>query len=183
MGISTVQAPWFADFANYLASGILPHGLSSYQKKMFFYDIRSYFWESPSYSSYARMSSTGATSLSRKCRAWFFIVMTLHVEDMLAPLRPLPRCFKRSSFSPLFSRMSTLMSVHVIVAKGWTIGPERMKCLSISSLKLRSLIFGASTLWDPFHPLEATSIYWWLWIMSPSGWRQLLALLTTPGSG
>jgi len=45
MVISTEQAPWFVDFVNYLASGILPHGLSSYQKKKFLYDIRSYFRE------------------------------------------------------------------------------------------------------------------------------------------
>ena len=47
MGISTGQAPWFADFANYLAAGLLPQGLSSHQKKKFFYDLRSYFWEEP----------------------------------------------------------------------------------------------------------------------------------------
>ena len=45
MVVSTEQVPWFTDFANYLASGILPHDLSSHQKKKFFYDIKSYFWE------------------------------------------------------------------------------------------------------------------------------------------
>jgi len=47
MGVSTEQALWFADFANYLASGILPHNLSSYQKKKLFYDFKSYFREEP----------------------------------------------------------------------------------------------------------------------------------------
>jgi len=45
--ISTKQGPWFPDFVNYLVSGILPHSLSSYQKKKFFYDLESYFWEEP----------------------------------------------------------------------------------------------------------------------------------------
>jgi len=46
MVVSKEQLPWFADFTKYFVLGILPHGLSSYQKK-FFYDIRSYFWEEP----------------------------------------------------------------------------------------------------------------------------------------
>jgi len=47
MAISTEQAPWFADLANYLASGILPHNLSSHQKKKFFHDVKLYLWEDP----------------------------------------------------------------------------------------------------------------------------------------
>ena len=45
--ISVRQAPWFADIVNYLASRILPHDLSSYQKRKFFHDIRYYFWDEP----------------------------------------------------------------------------------------------------------------------------------------
>jgi len=41
------QAPWFADFTNYLASGIFPHDLSSHQKKKFIHDINMCFWEEP----------------------------------------------------------------------------------------------------------------------------------------
>ena len=43
MGITSRQAPWFADYANYLASGILPHDLSSHQKKKFLHDVKMYF--------------------------------------------------------------------------------------------------------------------------------------------
>lgn len=39
--------PWFADFANYLASGILPPAFTSQQKKKFLHDVRQYFWEDP----------------------------------------------------------------------------------------------------------------------------------------
>ena len=28
MGVTSAQAPWFADYANYRAAGILPHDLS-----------------------------------------------------------------------------------------------------------------------------------------------------------
>ena len=34
--------PWYADFANYLVSGLLPPELNYQQKKRFFHDIRSY---------------------------------------------------------------------------------------------------------------------------------------------
>ena len=44
--ICTEQASWFTDITNYLASGVPPHGLSSYQNK-FFHDIKMYFWEEP----------------------------------------------------------------------------------------------------------------------------------------
>ncbi|XP_062093825.1 uncharacterized protein LOC133799849 [Humulus lupulus] len=39
--------PWFADLANYLASGIMPQELTSQQKKKFLHDVRHYFWEEP----------------------------------------------------------------------------------------------------------------------------------------
>ena len=45
MLISAAPAPWFADIANYLASGVMLHDLSSHQKKKFFHDIKHYFWE------------------------------------------------------------------------------------------------------------------------------------------
>jgi len=47
MAISIGQAPWFADFLNYLALGIFPYDLSSYEKKKFLHDIKMYFWEEP----------------------------------------------------------------------------------------------------------------------------------------
>lgn len=41
------MVPWFADFANYLASGILPPQFTSQQKKKFLHNVRQYFWEDP----------------------------------------------------------------------------------------------------------------------------------------
>ena len=32
--------PWFADIANYLASGVLPTGLFTHYSKKFFHDLR-----------------------------------------------------------------------------------------------------------------------------------------------
>ena len=39
--------PWYADFVNYLASGVMPYELSKVQRKKFLADIRHYFWEDP----------------------------------------------------------------------------------------------------------------------------------------
>lgn len=41
------ETPWYADIANYLASGIVPYELSSIQKKKFFRGCRSYYWNEP----------------------------------------------------------------------------------------------------------------------------------------
>ena len=47
MGIDTKDEPWFADFANYLASNIIPKRMTYQQKKKFFSDLKNYFWEEP----------------------------------------------------------------------------------------------------------------------------------------
>ena len=39
--------PWFADFANYLASDIVPSYLSFHQRKKFMHDVKKFFWDEP----------------------------------------------------------------------------------------------------------------------------------------
>ncbi|XP_070005140.1 uncharacterized protein [Nicotiana sylvestris] len=45
--VTMEEAPWYADIANYLASGIVPYDLSSIKKKKFSRDCRSYYWDEP----------------------------------------------------------------------------------------------------------------------------------------
>nr|XP_009766994.1 PREDICTED: uncharacterized protein LOC104218245 [Nicotiana sylvestris] len=47
LAITHQEAPWYADFANYLASDINPHDLSSVQRKRFFRESRQYYWDEP----------------------------------------------------------------------------------------------------------------------------------------
>ncbi|GKA87821.1 reverse transcriptase domain-containing protein [Tanacetum coccineum] len=47
MEINTEDEPWFADFANYFASDIIPKGMTYQQKNKIFSDIKHYFWEEP----------------------------------------------------------------------------------------------------------------------------------------
>ncbi|GKC46751.1 DNA-directed DNA polymerase [Tanacetum coccineum] len=47
MKINTEDEPWFADFANYLVSDIIPKGMTYQQKNKFFSDLKHYFWKEP----------------------------------------------------------------------------------------------------------------------------------------
>ncbi|GJT48725.1 reverse transcriptase domain-containing protein [Tanacetum coccineum] len=39
--------PWYADYANYLASRVLPFRSTRQEKQKFFSDLRQYFWDEP----------------------------------------------------------------------------------------------------------------------------------------
>ena len=47
MSLKESTPPWYADFANYIVSGLLPDDLSYYQKKRFIHDVKRYFWDEP----------------------------------------------------------------------------------------------------------------------------------------
>ncbi|KAI5335638.1 hypothetical protein L3X38_025771 [Prunus dulcis] len=45
--IRSSEAPWYADFVNYLASTIIPADLSFHQKMKFFSLVKHYYWDDP----------------------------------------------------------------------------------------------------------------------------------------
>ncbi|KAJ9538830.1 hypothetical protein OSB04_031563 [Centaurea solstitialis] len=47
LSVSSSVTPWYADFVNYLACGIVPHDFSSHQRKKFLHDVKFYFWDDP----------------------------------------------------------------------------------------------------------------------------------------
>ncbi|KAD7116822.1 hypothetical protein E3N88_04090 [Mikania micrantha] len=53
--------PWFADFANYLADGVLLKGMTHQQKKKFFADMKHYLWDDP------YLFRVGADQVIRRC--------------------------------------------------------------------------------------------------------------------
>ena len=46
--VTTVESlPWYADYANYVVSKVIPDNLSFHQRKKFLYDVTHYFWDEP----------------------------------------------------------------------------------------------------------------------------------------
>ena len=45
--VTSLQAPWFADFVNYISCGVLPPELSYQQRKKFLSDVKHYYWDEP----------------------------------------------------------------------------------------------------------------------------------------
>ncbi|GKE19707.1 reverse transcriptase domain-containing protein, partial [Tanacetum coccineum] len=41
------EDPWYADYANFLVSKIIPHGLTYHLRKKFLSDIKHYIWDDP----------------------------------------------------------------------------------------------------------------------------------------
>ena len=73
---------WY-DFANFLASNILPHGFSYQQKNKFFFDVKHYLWEKP------YLFKVCANNIIRRCvleeemRSTFITTMIVSQEDTL----------------------------------------------------------------------------------------------------
>ncbi|GJW08591.1 putative nucleotidyltransferase, ribonuclease H [Tanacetum coccineum] len=43
----TAEDPWYADYANFLVSKIIPHGLTYHLRKKFLSDVKHYIWDDP----------------------------------------------------------------------------------------------------------------------------------------
>ncbi|XP_074306246.1 uncharacterized protein LOC141641486 [Silene latifolia] len=45
--LALMDVPWYADYVNYLVSGVILHDYDSHKRNTFFHDLRQYFWDEP----------------------------------------------------------------------------------------------------------------------------------------
>jgi len=59
--VNNLEAPWYADFVNYLTCDIVPQNLTYQQRKKFFSDAKNYFWDEP------LLFKLGVDGIHRRC--------------------------------------------------------------------------------------------------------------------
>lgn len=59
--VQGLESPWYADFVNFLACGIMPPELTYQQRKKFFADVKHYYWDDP------LLFKLGVDGIHRRC--------------------------------------------------------------------------------------------------------------------
>ncbi|GJY73581.1 reverse transcriptase domain-containing protein [Tanacetum coccineum] len=154
------NTPWFADIANYHAGNFIVKGMSSQQKKKFFKDVKHYFWDDP------YLFRICADQVIRRC------VYGREVIDILTACHNGPTgghhganyTSKKSlilvSIGRRFIEMPMTWSHGVTLVKVKAKSRNVMKCLKMQYKFVRSLTYGASTLWARSRLLEGTNALW-----------------------
>ncbi|GJR99967.1 reverse transcriptase domain-containing protein [Tanacetum coccineum] len=151
------STPWFADFANYHATGnFVVKEMSSQQKKKLFKDVRHYFWDDP------YLFRICADQMIRRC------VHGQEAVDILTACHNGPtgghhdaNYTAKKSLIPVsigrqFIAMPMTWSSHVTHVNVKAKSRKKMKCLKMQFKYARSLTCGASILWACSRLLEKT---------------------------
>ena len=97
--------PWYADYVNYLACGVLSPDLSFHQKKKFLHDVKSFLWE------YPLLFKRSPDQIIRRCVPEDEMLNILkHSDsseygDILVQQRQLQRYFNQDSFGQRYLKM------------------------------------------------------------------------------
>ena len=122
------ESPWYADFANYLVSGLLPPEPKFQEKKKFLHNVRSYQWDDP------HLYKLCLDQVIRRCAAEGEILHIFeachlqHMEDILVVTEQLLKYCNQVITGQLFLNM--LMSLLNVVtgAKEQRTYLKNMKC-------------------------------------------------------
>nr|GEZ49595.1 reverse transcriptase domain-containing protein [Tanacetum cinerariifolium] len=155
------SASWFADFANYHAGNFIVKGMASQQKNKFFKDVKHYFWDDPF------LFKICADQVIRRC------VHGKEALDILEACHNGPtgghhganltakKVFDSGFFWPTITRMPTSLSKTVTRANDKEKFHNVMRCPKTQSKFVKSLTFGALTLWARSRLHEGTNIFLW----------------------
>nr|GEZ41392.1 reverse transcriptase domain-containing protein [Tanacetum cinerariifolium] len=174
------SAPWFADFANYHAGNFIVKGMSSQQKNKFFKYVKHYFWDDPflfkiSTDQVIRRYVHGKEALD--------ILEACHngpTGGIMVLTSPPRRSLMSVSFGPPSTRMPMSLSKTVTRANDKEKFHNVMRCLKTPSRFVKSLTFGALTLWARSRFHEGTNIFSWPSIICQNGLKQKRSPPMTP---
>nr|GEY61499.1 reverse transcriptase domain-containing protein [Tanacetum cinerariifolium] len=174
------SASWFADFANYHAGNFIVKGISSQQKNNFFKDVKHYFWDDPF------LFKICADQVIRWCvhgKEALDILEAYHngpMGDIMVLTSPPRRSLMPVSFGSPSTRMPTSFSKTMTRANNKEKFHNVMRCHKTQSKFVKSLTFGALTLWACSHFHEGTNIFSWPLIICQNGLKQMRTPPMTP---
>ena len=92
LALKEIFTPWYADFANYLAGGVLPEDLSYQEKKRFLFKVRQFLWEEPFIYKICEMGLLEDAFLNQKCLMSSHNVMIWFIEVIMVQPKQPQRC-------------------------------------------------------------------------------------------
>nr|GEZ46413.1 retrovirus-related Pol polyprotein from transposon 17.6 [Tanacetum cinerariifolium] len=173
-------ASWFADFANYHAGNFIVKGMSTQQKNKFFKDVKHYFWDD------SFLFKICTDQVIRRC------VHGKEALDILKACNNRPtrghhganltakKVFDASFFWPTIYKDAHELVKNCDSCQRQGKFHNVMRCLRTQSKFMKSLTFGAWTLWAHSRLHEGTNIFSWPSIICRNGLKRKRSLPMTP---
>nr|GFB30453.1 reverse transcriptase domain-containing protein [Tanacetum cinerariifolium] len=167
-------------FANYHAGNFIVKWMTSQQKNKFFKDVKHYFWDDPF------LFKVYADQVIRQCvhgKEALDILEACHngpTGDIMVQISLPKKSLIPVSSSPPFIKMPTSLLKIKTRANDKEKFYNVMRCLKIPSKFVKSLTFGALTLWARSLLYEGTSIFSWRSTICQNGLKRKRSPPTTP---
>ncbi|GJZ15171.1 hypothetical protein Tco_0550848 [Tanacetum coccineum] len=139
---------WYADYANYLASRVLPFRFTRQEKKKFFSDLRHYFRMSPSYSNNVLTESYKDAWPKMRQHKYFENVAEDHLEDIMASPPPQEKYLRPDFTGHISFEMHVSWYRFAMHVNEQETSHQGTKHLKNTSKSAKYSMFGESTLWN-----------------------------------